>query len=99
MKNIPWLSVVNKGLSLLVYLFYIIGMGIYGGFSFGTFRMAVVYLVFLSFIWFGDFWGGLTGFFVRGSQVNTETPGWMVCMMGWFFMAGLPVLMIFINSD
>jgi hypothetical protein len=49
----------------------------------------------LAFIWFPEEIGSVTGYF-RSGYVNTQTPGIMITIMGWFFLVGLPVLLFFV---
>lgn len=46
----------------------------------------------LSFIWFPDEIGSLTGYF-RSGYVNVQTPGIMISFLGWFFLVGFPILL------
>ena len=52
---------------------------------------AVIFLP-VAMIWFPEQIGAATGF-VGYSNVNAETPAFLVSIMGWFFLVGLPLFM------
>jgi len=58
-------------------------------------KFCAALLVPLAFIWFPDEIGSVTGYF-RSGYVNTQTPGIMITIIGWFFLLGLPVLLYFL---
>ncbi len=45
----------------------------------------------LCLIWFGDAIGRYTGY-VGHRMISTETPGWLVCLMGWLLLVGVPLV-------
>lgn len=44
----------------------------------------------LALIWFPQELGEATGYFWRGSQVNSPSPAVFVGLLGWVFLAGVP---------
>jgi len=59
-----------------------------------AFRGCFTLLFPLALIWFPEEIGSFTGCFVRGHQVTAETPAVFVSAMGWFFLVGLPILIL-----
>lgn len=51
----------------------------------------------LSFIWFPEYWGNYTGF-LRGSYIDQKSPPVLVSVMGWLFLVGFPLLILWITS-
>lgn len=82
---------VPKLLSLAIALFYAVVFIINqsGG---AAFYGCVVLLLPLALIWFPEQLGGMTGYFLKGSYVNAESPPILLSLAGWFFLVGLPVL-------
>jgi len=58
--------------------------------------VAVVLLVPLGLIWFPEEIGSYTGYFSRGSTIDTETPSFLVSLLGWLFLVlmGVPIVAI-----
>ena len=81
---------VGKILSLLIAVAYSAVLIHWGG---GTFwKCSAGLLLALSFIWFPEEIGNLTGYFDTG-YVNVKTPGAIISFLGWFLLVGLPVLL------
>ncbi len=80
----------GKLLSLLVAVGYAIILCVHQGA--GALKYSAGLLLPLAFIWFPEEIGSVTGYF-RSGYVNTQTPGIIVSIMGWFFLVGLPVLL------
>ena len=57
----------------------------------GYWKSSAGLLLPLSFIWFPEAIGNLTGYFDSG-YVNVTTPGAVISFLGWLFLVGLPVL-------
>jgi len=66
--------------------------GLQSGFNIGLLKPSVCLLVFLSLIWFGDQVGSFTGYVGRGGNIDVESPGWMVCSLGWILLIGVPLI-------
>jgi hypothetical protein len=79
--NIPWLTVLK----------------LLGASDVNQFKTGICLLVILCLIWFGDQMGSFTGYIGRGGNIDVETPGWLVCAMGWFLLIGIPVLLTVLN--
>lgn len=88
-------TTVNRTLSLLVSLFWlVVAYNHFGNIS-DTFKMIFVLLFPLAFIWFGEFFGkqlGYAGFGGSYHYIDKETPGILVAGIGWFFLTGLPII-------
>ncbi|MEK7484989.1 MAG: hypothetical protein AABZ60_11735 [Planctomycetota bacterium] len=94
--RMPSLSVtrVNRTLSLVVVSIFIILIWTIG--KTPPMRNIIASLgmvMVLSFIWFGEFWGGLIGIFANSRRITASTPGFMVTMMGWFLLVGVPLIL------
>jgi hypothetical protein len=62
-----------------------------------AFKGCFTLLLPLALIWFPEELGSLTGYFVRGHRVTAETPAVFVAGMGWFFLVGLPALILLLS--
>lgn len=51
-------------------------------------------VVLLALIWFGDELGEFTGMTGRG-YVSQTSPGWIVKLLGWIFLAALIIIWIY----
>jgi len=93
-----YLTLVNRGLSLvIVVIYYIMSYG-NKGVGYHQFGFSLCLLLFLCLIWFGDQMGSFTGYIGRGGNIDVETPGWLVCTFGWILLIGIPLLLFFLNS-
>jgi len=81
---------VGKILSLLIALGYSFALVHWGGV--GSWKGCAGLLLPLSFIWFPEEIGNLTGYFDTG-YVNVKTPGAIICFLGWFLLVGIPLLL------
>ncbi len=52
----------------------------------------------LTLIWFPDELGSYTGGAGRGQSIDMESPDWAVAGLGWFFLIGGPVILVYIAS-
>ena len=68
-----------------------------GGVTANAFKCVLVLLVPLGLIWFPEEIGSYTGYVSRGSTIDTETPAFLVSLMGWLFLVGLPVVALFLG--
>jgi len=86
--------VIARGLSLLVYVAYLIG----GYISLGGEAMAkisVFFLLPLACIWFPEPLGKFTG--VMGLQaITTQTPAFLVSAAGWLLLVVVPLVVYFV---
>lgn len=80
----------GKLLSLVVAMGYAAFAIHYGGIGYWKWSAGLVLP--LTFIWFPDEIGNLTGYFESG-YVNVRTPGIIVSFIGWSFLIGVPVLL------
>ena len=53
---------------------------------------SVVLMVPLALIWFPEKLGSMTGYFLKGSYVNAESPPTLLSIIGWLLLVGLPAL-------
>lgn len=82
---------LNRSLSLLVAIGYVLAVYLHTDSSERTFRMCIGLVFPLACIWFGEQLGNYTGF-VRGHYVSTPTPGWLVAAGGWLMLVGAPLI-------
>jgi len=61
--------------------------------------VAIGMLLPLSLIWFPEFLGGLTGWGTGGVPVDQPSPPKLVVVMGWLFLLGLPVVILFFADN
>jgi hypothetical protein len=92
------LKVINRSLSLLIALIILYINHSQTQNTAHSVKTGFCLLVILSLIWFGDQIGSFTGYIGRGGHIDTESPGWLVCIFGWIFLLGGPLLMWMINS-
>lgn len=89
---------LGKILALLIAIGYVTAMiADAGGVTAGVLKGSAGLLFPLALIWFPDEIGSMTGYIGRGGNIDTETPGIMVSIAGWFFLVGLPVLLYFLG--
>ncbi len=81
---------VGRVLSLLVAAAYVFAVCHWG--TPGAWRPMIGLIIPLALIWFPDEIGDLTGYYKTG-YVNTQTPGVIVSVIGWFILVGLPVVL------
>lgn len=67
------------------------------GITLDIFKFVAVLLFPLALIWFPEALGSLTGSVGRGATIDTETPPILVSIFGWFFLVGLPALVLFLS--
>ena len=81
----------NRLLSLLVAATYVVGFLVLDGLD-GRVFLVLGFLIFcLGCIWFGDEMGDFIGVGAKGIYISSPTPGVLVRIMGWVFLA-LPVV-------
>jgi hypothetical protein len=87
-------TVVNRALSALIYLGYIVAAYFKGA---GTLALktAAVFLLPLACIWFSRAMGGFTGItpFV---PITESTPAFLMCAVGWLLLVGAPLMIYLI---
>lgn len=90
---------IGRILSLLVALAYLAGAVVAEQrLSPAIVVLSAVLLLPLGMIWFPDEFGSFTGYVGRGGFIDTDTPPYLVSFLGWFFLAGIPLLLYFISS-
>jgi hypothetical protein len=88
----------SKFVSLVIAITYAIGITVVQGGVTSAVVVTWLILIFpLALIWFPDELGSFTGYVGRGGNINSETPGALIAMMGWFFLVGFPALMYFLR--
>jgi hypothetical protein len=93
----PLAGIISRALSLLIAAIYLTFALIGGGG--GAVIRAWIFLVWpLAFIWFPEQIGSVTGY-IGGGRVSVETPPFLVALMGWFFLLGMPVLIALLLSS
>jgi len=89
-------TLINRGLSLLIYCGYLALAFTVGG-PFAALKVAMFLLLPLACIWFpeplGDYAGNL-----RGHQVTRSSPAFLVCAMGWVILVGVPIIVGVLNA-
>ena len=86
---------ISKIVAVVIALGYAIAIVVNVGFT--THATSVLLLfVPLGLIWFPEELGSYTGYFSRGSTIDTETPPVLVSLLGWLFLVliGLPIVAI-----
>jgi hypothetical protein len=91
----PLKTKLNRMLSLSVVIFYLI---IYFNqphthLDWDFAKIFFGLLIILSLIWYGDAWGKIKKEGASdGSHINVESPGCLVCLLGWIFLVGIPII-------
>ena len=87
-------EIIGKGLSLLVYVAYLIaGYISLGGAA--MVKIGVLFLLPLICIWFPEPLGKFTG--VMGLQaITAQTPAFLVSVAGWFLLVVVPLVVYFV---
>jgi hypothetical protein len=88
-------TLLNRGLSLLVYLGYLAVAYLHGG-GLDTLKVGLALLLPMGCIWFSQAFGGYTGLSGNLQVVDTPTPAFLICASGWLLLVGVPVLLYFI---
>ena len=86
---------LGRILGLLIAIAYVLLAVASYGLTTGL-KVCVILLLPLALIWFPDELGSLTGIYIQHSLVNRESPPVLICLMGWFFLVGLPLLLMYI---
>jgi hypothetical protein len=85
-----------KLISLAIAVVYVVSLGVTRSLE-TTVQCSVFLLLPLALIWFPEQLGRATGFFVKGSYVDAESPPILLSILGWFFLLGLPALLVFLS--
>jgi len=87
-------NMVNRALSALIYLGYVVAAYFKGA---GTLALytAAVFLLPMACIWFSRAMGGFTGItpFV---PITESTPAFLMCAVGWLLLVGAPLMIYLI---
>ena len=89
-------ALLNRGLSLLIYVGYV-AFAYFNGAGVDTLKIAVGLLLPMGCIWFAEAFGGYTGM-AHYMFIDTPTPAILICVCGWFFLVGLPILLYITTS-
>ncbi len=89
---------VSKITSVVIALFYV-GIAIFceHGLTLRLIPNSPILLIPLALIWFPDEIGSFQGYVGRGGFVNKESPAFLITVLGWFFLVGLPIILIFLS--
>jgi hypothetical protein len=90
-------TLINRGLSLLIYLGYL-AVTYFNGAGLNTLKVAAFLLLPMGCIWFSAAFGGYTGLSGSLQVIDTPTPAFFICACGWLLLVGVPVLLYFIAS-
>jgi hypothetical protein len=86
---------INRGLSLVIYLSYLTVAYFHGG-GLITMKIAVFLLLPMGCIWFAEAFGGYTGLDGHLQVIDTPTPPFLICACGWLLLVGVPVVLYFV---
>jgi hypothetical protein len=86
-------TLLNRSLSLLVAAGWVALSQRLGDTEGAPMRFGLCLLPILALIWFGDALGSFTGYVGRGGTIDQESPGCLVCALGWFLLVGIPVVL------
>ena len=89
-----WPTIINRVLSVVVAMALLGGVLSLKARDEDSSSCIVGVLFGLCLIWFGDALGSFTGYIGRGGNIDTETPGWLVATFGWFFLIGVPLVIV-----
>ena len=89
-------TMINRGLSLLVFLGYL-AFAYFAGTDLLAAKVAVVLLLPMGCIWFPEALGSYSGT-MRLHAVTAETPAFLVCAGGWLLLVGIPIIGYFVTS-
>jgi hypothetical protein len=90
---------ISKIVAVVIALGYAIAMVVNLGLS--RAGGVVLLIVPLGLIWFPEELGSYTGYFSRGSTIDTETPPFIVSGLGWLFLFlfGMPVVAVALGYE
>jgi hypothetical protein len=88
-------TLINRGLSLLIYLGYL-AAAYFNGAGLNTVKITVFLLSPMGCIWFSEAFGGYTGLGANLQVIDIPTPAFLICACGWLLLVGVPVLLYFI---
>jgi hypothetical protein len=89
-------TLVNRGLSLIVYVGYI-AAAYHGAGGLLAAKVAIPLLLPMACIWFPDAMGSFTGT-MHYHAITASTPAFLVCAGGWLLLVGVPILVYLIWS-
>ena len=86
---------LSKIVALVLAVAYVVAAGVAESLTFaGT--VAVGCLMALALIWFPESIGSWTGVWRRYNRLS-PSPAWMVAIMGWVFLVGLPLFVLLMS--
>ncbi len=77
-------TLINRGLSLLVYFAYLAAAYTHGGGA-ATLKVGAGLLLPMACIWFSESMGEYSGI-TRGQLMTASTPAFLVCAGGWLIL-------------
>ncbi len=83
-------TLINRGLSLLVYFAYLAAAYAHAGGE-AMLKVAMGLLLPMACIWFPEPLGEYSGT-IRGQTMTSSTPAFLVCAGGWLILVGAPVI-------
>lgn len=89
------LASMGRGLAVIVALGYATALAVVeGGMTVDVLKLGVGLLFPLALIWFAEPLAEFTGSVGRGGAVEGRSPSVLVAAAGWFFLVGVPVLVL-----
>ena len=86
---------INRGLSLLIYVGYIVGAYVSGAGILAV-KTAGLFLIPMACIWFSEALGGFTGMITPFYPITESTPAFLMCAVGWLLLVGAPLMIYLI---
>jgi hypothetical protein len=88
---------VGKIASILIAICYVVAAIVCEhGITRNVLGVIVPLMLPLALIWFPEQLGSFRGYVGRGGYIDNDTPSFLVSILGWFFLVGLPVLFYFL---
>ena len=82
---------INRGLSLLIYVGYIVAAYVSGA-GIVALKTAGVFLIPMACIWFSEALGGFTGMIAPFYPITESSPAFLMCAVGWLLLVGAPII-------
>lgn len=93
--NLP--ELVSRALSLLIAVGYVIAAGVSDGWQPDDAFFGIALMAPLALIWFPEWLGSYRGPLGHG-HVTQDTPPCLVAAGGWFFLVGLPLILLWLEA-
>ncbi len=88
---------INRGLSLLIYVGYIVAAYVSGA-GILALKTAGLFLIPMACIWFSEAMGGFTGMVTPFYPITESTPAFLMCAVGWLLLVAVPIITYLIAS-